>query len=150
MDRGFFKAHGVVQLGGETDKAFSAFTAYLQLPRDVRSIRRLADETGISKNSAGRWSCQHSWVERSQVFDTHVTDVLLQKLLDRRLHEVLSLVEASLSDSAEFRQQTMMLLRGMREPEKLAALQQARIDNDGWVSQILDVLNALGGSEDLP
>ena len=144
MDRVFFKAHGVMQRDGESDKAFSAFCAFLQLPRDVRSIRRLADETDISKNSAGRWSRQHEWVARSQVFDSHVTDVLLQKLLDRRLHEVLSSIESSIDDSKEFREHTMRLLPGVRESQELLSLQQARIDNDDWQMQIMTVIHEIG------
>ena len=129
---------------GESPKAFAAFTAYLQLPRDRRSIRRLSEETDISRHSAGRWSSQHSWVARAQVFDSHVTDVLLQKLLDRRLHEVLTSVEASLEDSAEFREHMMRLLPRARKSQDLLSLQQARIDNDSWQMQIMTIINEIG------
>ena len=146
MDRAFFESHGVVQLEAETDKAFSAFCAYLELPRDTRSLRMLAESTDISKNSAGRWSRQHGWRDRTQVFDAEVTNVLLQQLLDRRLHEVLTSVESSIEDAKAFRKHTMQMLRSVRVPSDLLSLQQARIDNDSWQMQILEIVNALGGT----
>lgn len=55
---------------GESDKAFQAFTTYLEMGED-RSIRAVARSLGKSKTLMDRWSGQWRWVERVGAWQGH-------------------------------------------------------------------------------
>lgn len=55
---------------GEPSRAFRAFARYRDMER--RSLRRLAEEMGVSLRLVSRWSRQHHWVERCAAWDAEV------------------------------------------------------------------------------
>jgi hypothetical protein len=70
---------------GESEKAYRAFRAYLELPAGKRSIDEAAKSVGLTRRARVErsgsarapsrvyaWSAENRWVERSAAFDAHV------------------------------------------------------------------------------
>jgi len=57
------------RLENETSKAYQAFVVYRDLG-GLRTIDAVAQELNKSHALIGRWSRQHSWVERTEAWDT--------------------------------------------------------------------------------
>lgn len=57
---------------GEPSRAFAAFVRYRDMGAERRSLRRLAEEMGVSLRLVSRWSRQHHWVERCAAWDDEV------------------------------------------------------------------------------
>lgn len=142
MDKQFFEQHGVMQLAGESEKAFRAFRTYLQSPPERRSLRKLETE-GFAWGSVSTWNSKHRWRERAKDFDASVSAEGLDSLLNARGRLVVRSIEASLLDQQTLREE---LLKGVpgASAEKLSTLISSRIELDSWQIQILGMLNTLG------
>lgn len=57
---------------GEPSRAFRAFALYRDMGAERRSLRRLAEEMGVSLRLVSRWSRKHHWVERCAAWDDEV------------------------------------------------------------------------------
>ncbi len=53
----------------ESARAFAGFAAYRDAPRDRRSLRMVAQESGKHVSMIARWSARHAWVERAATWD---------------------------------------------------------------------------------
>ncbi|NJN65351.1 MAG: hypothetical protein HC884_00880 [Chloroflexaceae bacterium] len=56
----------------ESPRARDAFTAYCDQGGGERSLRRLAEETGIPFGTIAKWSDRYGWVERAAVYDQEI------------------------------------------------------------------------------
>lgn len=69
---------------GETDKAYEAFRVYL----NARTIPKVCDELGKSRQLISMWSAKYGWIERVRSFDTHLveaqTDGLIHQMAESR------------------------------------------------------------------
>lgn len=65
-------AHPWNMLPGESGHAYSAFTAYRDMPPDERSIRKLAEDLGRGDTKLFEWSRKFGWPARAKAWDQHV------------------------------------------------------------------------------
>ena len=56
---------------GESSKAFNAFSMYLQMNPDIRSMQSVADTLKVSLQAISRWSRPFNWVERTAAYDQY-------------------------------------------------------------------------------
>jgi hypothetical protein len=59
---------------GESDKAFDAFTCYLDLG-PTRSMRAVSDQTGQTLDAINKLSSRHRWRSRSAALQQHLIEV---------------------------------------------------------------------------
>ena len=88
--------------GGESVKAFEAFTVYLEMGED-RSLRAVSQRLGKSKALMERWSSAYQWVERVASYDADVqrkahADAVKKKrkMVDRHISIALKMQEKAL------------------------------------------------------
>lgn len=55
---------------GETSQAYEAFRVYL----NVRTIPKVCEELGKSRQLISLWSSKWGWLERCRAFDVHLTE----------------------------------------------------------------------------
>ena len=61
------------RLAGESDKAYSAFRAYLEMPE--RSLTKLARKLNRNgRGQLGNWSAKFNWVERAAAYDSSIVE----------------------------------------------------------------------------
>ena len=142
MDKQFFEQHGVTQREGESELAFRAFRAYLQMPPERRSLRKVEAE-GFAWGSVSTWSGKHRWRERAKEFDASVSAEGLDSLLNARQSLVVASIRDSLSYYQTLREEVLVGVSGA-SAERLATLISSRIELDAWQLQVISLLNALG------
>ena len=142
MDKQFFESHGVVQVEGESAKAFLAFRQYLQMPPERRSLRKLVQD-GYKFGTLSKWSSQFGWQERAVEFDASVSSAGLDQLLGARVSLVVQAVQGSLEDADVLRDEVMRHVPGA-SVEKLASLVNSRAAVEAWRLEIVGVLNQIG------
>ena len=143
MDRHFFEAHGVVQLDGETEKAFRAFRTYLQSPPRERSQRKCVEE-GFAKGTVQRWSSQHKWQERARAFDAVMAEEAFSELIAQRKGLIVASLNDSLEDAAVLRAKIMHAAERTSKSLEVSQLVTARVEVDLWMAQIVGTVNRLG------
>ena len=143
MDRHFFESHGVVQLDGETEKAFRAFRTYLQAPPRERSLRNCEAE-GFAERSVSRWNSRFKWQERARAFDAIMADEGFSELIAQRKGLIVASLNDSLEDAAVLRDKIMRSARRTAKSLEVSQLVTARVEVDMWISQIVGTLNRLG------
>ena len=146
MDTHFFEEHGIVRREGESVKAFRAFRAYLQMPPERRSIRRLESE-GYALSSLFRWSAQHGWQLRARAFDASVARAGLDALLGMRPALVVSSLQRSIENSLAIQEELSKWIKGA-SPVRLRELGENLMKIDAWQAQILGVLAAVEEQQD--
>ena len=57
---------------GETEKAYSAFKIYLQMPE--RSVQKVSDFTGKYPTLIRRWANKYDWKNRAAAYDSSIFD----------------------------------------------------------------------------
>jgi hypothetical protein len=63
------------QGANETDVAWRAFRAYLEMPMGKRSTRKLARALGCEARTLHRWSVRHTWQARCRAHDAYLAQV---------------------------------------------------------------------------
>lgn len=87
----------------ETDKAFRAFTLYLNQPppRSLNYVRN----AGYSPNSVQKWKNENEWIKRAVAYDNQRSDSLMEQDVSIASRYQEQVTEAGLED--------MQVLRGM-------------------------------------
>lgn len=63
------------QLPLETSKAFTAFTIYLLMGPQERSMEKVGAKLGVTRQAVEKWSERFAWVERARAYDLHMARV---------------------------------------------------------------------------
>lgn len=118
----------------ETDKAYEAFRAYLELGPG-RTLREVETKLGKSRQLISRWSSKHGWVGRADAFEAEghkrADDATLDAIAERakRQAQIAQLNQEALALPAkellERLQRNPQLLATMPIGELLAAVGQA-------------------------
>jgi hypothetical protein len=122
------------RLPDETDKAYTAFRAYLDLGRG-RSIDKAfhAAHMGNSKSKRSQphwsaWSSRFNWVDRARAYDKH--------LIDKAFAEAEDCITSARTSLMEAAQQMVLLLQDHAQGK----IQLDRLQHDS----ILEILNRAG------
>ena len=67
---------------GETDKAYDAFSTYLEMPG--RSIQKVADRLTVSRQNIDKLANKFDWRERAAAYDSSIVEALRRDKIKRR------------------------------------------------------------------
>lgn len=78
------------QQKGESQKAYAAFSIYLEL--EHRSISKVAEKLSVSVTNVRKWSGKNNWLERAAAYDSSIVEAtrkdkikLIKKAIERKL-----------------------------------------------------------------
>lgn len=107
--------------GGESVKAFEAFTVYLEMG-DERSLRAVGQRLGKSRALIERWSRTYQWVERVASYDADVQRKAHAKAVDKRR----KMVDRHISIALKMQEKALKALEQMDpadiDPKNLIAM----------------------------
>lgn len=108
------------QQEGESNKAFEAFTVYLEMGPE-RSVRAVGQKLDKSRTLIGRWSVTYGWVERAAAWDADI----LEKAHAAAVKKKAQMTERHLSISWALQDKAMEALKQTRpediDPKNLLA-----------------------------
>ena len=107
----------------ESPKAYAAFTIYRDLGQ-YRSYDKaivIANKKPSARRYWARWASKYKWVERAQLYDTHMDEINLQK----KEEEVIKMAERHAKIALAFQSKVVKRLESI-QPEDLNARETVR------------------------
>jgi len=130
----------------ETDAAFAAFRAFLQMPPSTRHLAAVADETGAAHSTVKTWSSQYDWSDRADAYQRHQQTrheerkvEALQELSEELVALMRHAIDAARGDADDYDPQLLrdLLDRAGLEPDRTINI------NPGDEEAALDKLDQL-------
>jgi len=63
---------------GETAGALEAFHCYFEMPKDVRSLKKVAEQLGYNESTVREWSAKFGWRDRIRKYQTGLINTRIQ------------------------------------------------------------------------